>query len=62
MSELENERQFVKIMEEDIAASLGTQDRMGAPDWPSRSVVVTTSDLPALKRNLVYSSIMVDVS
>lgn len=62
VTELENEQQFAAIIEEDIAASLGSGDRMRAVDWPSRSVVVTTADLPALKRNLVYSSIMVEVS
>ena len=61
VTELKNEEQFREIVEEDIAASLGLQDRLGAPDWPSRSVIVTTSDLPAVKRNLVYSSIMVNV-
>ena len=60
VSELENEAQFHEIIEEDIAASLGPQDRIGVADWPSRSVVITTADLPTLKRNLVYASIMVE--
>ncbi len=60
VTELENEAQFREILEEDIVASLGLQDRMGAADWPTRSVVITTPNLPALKRNLVYASIMVE--
>jgi hypothetical protein len=60
VTELDNEVQLNEIIEEDIATSLGPQDSLGAADWPSRSVVVTTADLAALKRNLVYASIMVE--
>jgi|TARA_Y100000031_G_scaffold142435_1_gene171941 hypothetical protein len=60
LSELENEAQFEEVIEEDIVASLGPDDRIGEPDWPSRSVTLTTSDLRAFKRKLVYASIMIE--
>jgi hypothetical protein len=62
VTELDNEAQFREIIEEDIVASLGPHDNMVAADWPSRSVIVTTADLAALKRNLVYASIMVEAN
>ncbi len=60
VSPLEDEAQFREAVDEDIAASLGPNDRLGEPDWPSRSVTVNTADLAALKRKLVYASIMVE--
>jgi hypothetical protein len=62
VTELENEAQFREIIEEDIAVSLGPQDSLGAADWVSRSVIITTADLTVLKRNLVYASIMVEAT
>ena len=60
LSELENEAQFEAVIEEDIVASLGAGDRIGERDWPSRGVTLTTSDLRAFKRKLVYASIMIE--
>ena len=60
LSELENERQFEEIVDADIVASLGPEDRIGERDWPSRSVNLTISDLAAFKRKLVYASIMIE--
>ena len=60
VSELESELQFEEVVEEDIVASLGPQDRIGERHWPSRSVSLTTADLDAFKRNLVYASIMIE--
>ncbi|MBI4292602.1 MAG: hypothetical protein HY661_14090 [Betaproteobacteria bacterium] len=62
LSPLDDEAQFKEVLEEDIAASLGEQDRLGDPDWPSRSVTVTLSDLAAFKRKLVYASIMIETA
>ncbi len=60
LSELEGEAQFEEVIEKDIVASLGPEDRIGEPDWPSRSVTLTTSDLRTFKRNLVFASIMIE--
>ncbi len=60
LTQLGDETQFLEAVD-DIAASLGAQDRLGQCDWPSRSVLVTTADLSTLKRNLVFASIMIEV-
>ena len=59
LSEFESELLFQVIIIEDIVTSLGPEDRIGERDWPSRSVTLTTSDLAAFKRNLVFASIMI---
>ncbi len=59
-TELDSEAQLHEIVEEDIITSLGAQDSLGAVDWPTRSIIVTTANVAALKRNLVYASIMVE--
>lgn len=61
LSELDSEDDFREIVEEDIRDILGTQDAIETADWPSRSVIVTTPDLAGLKRNLVFSCIMVEL-
>jgi len=62
VSPLADEAEFDESVDEDIASCLAGQDSLGAADWPSRSVVVTTTDLDALKRKLVYASIMVETT
>lgn len=62
VSPLDDEEQFGEVIEEDIVASLGEQDRLGDRDWPSRSVTLTTADLPAFKRKLIYASIMIETA
>ena len=62
VSPLDNETQFNEVIEEDIVASLGAQDRLGDRDWPSRSVKLTTADMPAFKRKLIYASIMIETA
>ncbi len=62
LTELENEAQFLEIIGEDIASSLGERDRLGEPDWQSRSVTLTTADLAAFKRKLIYASIMIETA
>ena len=62
LSELENEAQFLEVIGEDIVSSLGEQDRLGEPDWQSRSVTLSTPDLAAVKRKLVYASIMIETA
>ncbi len=56
-----DEAEFGEAVEDDIRPCLGTDDELGAADWPSRSVMLTTRDLATFKRNLVYSSIMVEI-
>lgn len=62
VSPLDGEAQFRQAIDEDIASSLGPQDKLGTPDWPSRSVTLITADLPAFKRKLVYASIMIETA
>lgn len=60
LSPLADEAQFLEVIEEDLGASIGEQDRLGQPDWPSRSVMLSTVDLAAFKRKLVYACIMIE--
>jgi hypothetical protein len=60
LSEFGSELLFHVVIEEDIVASLGPEDLIGERDWPSRSVTLTTTDLDAFKRNLVFASIMIE--
>ena len=62
ISPLDDEAQFQEAIDDDIASSLGPQDRLGTPDWPSKSVTLTTNDLAAFKRKLVYASIMIETA
>lgn len=60
VSELESEADFEEAVDGDIAASLGPGDQIGETDWPARAVTLTTSDLRAFKRKLVYASVMIE--
>jgi hypothetical protein len=60
LSEFSSEAEFLQAVEEDIVSSLGLDDEMGTPDWPSRSVTLTTPELTAFKRNLVFACVMVE--
>ena len=62
LSPLDDEAQFLAVIEEDIVWSLGERDRLGKPDWPSRSVTLSIHDLAAFKRDLIYSSIMIETA
>ncbi len=62
VSPLDDEAQFREAIEQDIVASLGEKDRLGTPDWPSRSLTLNTADLAAFKRKLVYASIMIETA
>jgi hypothetical protein len=60
VSQLTDEAQFDEVIEQDIAASMGPEDRLGERDWPSRSVSLTVSDLRAFKRKLIFACIMIE--
>jgi len=62
LSPLENELQFREAVAEDIASSLGEQDRLGQADWQSRSVTLSTTDLKAFKRKLIFASVMIETA
>ena len=61
LTEMSTEAALREVAEQDIAPSLGPRDELGPVDWPSRSVTLTTPDLPTFKRNLVFACIMVEV-
>ena len=61
LTQMPTEADFVEAIEEDIKASLGTNDELGPPDCPTRSITLTTADLPGFKRNLVFASVMVEL-
>ena len=61
VSEMPTEADLCEVVEKDIAPSIGPGDELGTVDWPSRSVTLTTQDLPTFKRNLVFACIMVDI-
>lgn len=62
VSPFADEAQFREAIDEDLVSSLGQQDKLGTPDWPSRSLTLTSADLPAFKRKLVYASIMIETA
>ncbi len=62
LTELENEAQFLEVIEEDLVSSLAEQDSLGPPDWQSRSVTLTTADLGAFRRKLIFASIMIEAA
>ena len=62
LSPLDSEAQFLEAVEEDLGSSIGEGDRLGAPDWASRSVTLATADLAAFRRRLVYASIMIETA
>ncbi len=61
LSPFEEKAQFLAVIEADIAAGLGEGDRLGEPDWPSRSVTMWTADLPSFDRKLVFASIIIEM-
>jgi hypothetical protein len=60
LTDLPAEADLRGVVEQDIVPSLGPLDELGTVDWPSRSVTLTTLDLPTFKRNLVFACIMVE--
>ena len=60
LTEMRTEEDLREVVEKDIAPSIGTRDELGPLDWPSRSVTLTTLDLPTFKRNLVFACILVE--
>ncbi len=62
LSALDSEAQFLEMLDEDLAPCLGAQDRLRDPDWASRSVTLTTGDLAAFKRKLIYACVMVETA
>lgn len=62
LSPLEDEAQFQEVIKEDIGSSLAEHDSLDKPDWQSRSVTLTTTDLKAFKRKLIYACIMIETA
>jgi hypothetical protein len=61
VSEFADEAEFTETVDEDVRDILGSADVLVAADWPTRSVVIATPDLPGLKRNLLFACIMVEL-
>lgn len=61
VTEISNEAEFLEVIRNDITPCLGPHDELSPPDWPSRSVTLTTLDLPTFKRNLVFACVMVEL-
>ncbi len=61
LTEMPTELELREVVEKDLAPSLGPHDELSPVDWPSRSVTLSTSDLPTFKRNLVFACIMVEI-
>jgi hypothetical protein len=60
LTEFSTEAEFREAIEKDIRPCLGPKDELGEADWPSRSVTLTTRDLPTFRRNLVFACVMVE--
>lgn len=61
LTEMPTESDFLEAVQRDIQPCLGKGDELGTPDWPSRSVTLTTRDLPTFKRNMVFSCVMIEL-
>lgn len=61
LTEILTEAALRDAVEKDIAPCLGASDELGPVDWPSRSVTLTTLDLPTFQRNLVFACIMIEI-
>ena len=61
LTEIASEAEFLGTLESDIQPCLGADDELGLPDWPSRSVTLTTRDLRTFKRNMVFACIMIEL-
>lgn len=61
LTEMPTEAEFFEAIEKDIRPCLGVRDELGTPDWASRSVKLTTLDLPNFKRNMVYACVMIEL-
>jgi hypothetical protein len=61
LTEMPTEADLREVVEKDIAPSVGPLDELGPVDWPSRSITLTTLDLPTFKRNLIFACIMVEI-
>lgn len=59
VTEIADEAAFLGVIKNVIAPCLGQQDELSPPDWPSRSITLSTADLRTFKRNLVFACIMV---
>lgn len=62
VTEMPTEAEFREAVEKDIQPCLGAGDEMGTMDWPSRSVILTTRDLPTFKRNMVFACVMIELA
>ena len=61
VTEMPTETDFREAVEKDLRPCMGVGDELGEADWPSRSVVLTTRDLPTLKRNMVFACVMIEL-
>ena len=61
LTEMPAEADFLEAVERDIRPALGVKDELGPPDWPSRSVMLTTRDLTTFKRNMVFACVMIQL-
>ena len=60
LTELPSEAEFLESIEKDLRPALAPKDSLGSPDWPARSVTLSTSDVVTFKRNLVFACVMVE--
>lgn len=61
LTEMPTEAEFLNVIKDDIVPCLSPRDELSSPNWPSRSVTLTTLDLPTFKRNLIFASVMVEL-
>ncbi len=61
LTELATEAAFLEAIEKDIRPCLSGGDELGPPDWPTRSVTLTTPDVVTFKRNMVFACVMIQL-
>lgn len=61
LTDMPTEAALLEAVDKDIRPSLGAGDALDSPDWDSRSVMLSTTDLRTFKRNLVYACVMVEL-
>jgi hypothetical protein len=62
LGRIKNEHEFNKMLYLHLEKSLGVGDALNHPNWSSKSVVVSTDDIRALERRLVFFEISTGVT
>ena len=60
LSPFKKSEEFKRIIEEDLKYCLGEKDRFSAPKWKTKSITLSTQDIQAFRRRLLYQRIFIE--